>query len=125
LREIRVLLLDLTEIVAGIVGRAISPHDDIEIVGSVSDVRDLELLAEAQQADLVITAYRPEESNLSRFDAVLTSRPGLRVLAIENEGRTACMYALLPQTRELGPLSPKTLIEFIRASAQGQPAWGS
>ena len=123
MREIRVLLLDLTGMGADIVRQTVSQHDDIEIVASLPDESRLESVAEMAEVDLVITAYRPHESELRRFDRALVARPGLRVLAIANEGRTACMYTLLPQTTELGPLSPETLIEFIRASARSQPAW--
>jgi hypothetical protein len=113
----------MSGIVADIVRQTVSRHDDIEIVASLPDVDGLESVVETAEVDLVITAYRPHQSELRRFDRALAARPGLRVLAIGNEGRTACMYTLLPETTQLGPLSPGTLIEFIRASARSQSAW--
>ena len=108
--------------VADIVRQIVSHQDDIEIVGSLPDVDGVESVAERTDVDLVITTYRRRQSDLRRFDRLLASRPRMRVLAIEDDSRTACMYALLPQTTQLGPLSPRTLLDFIRAS---EPAWGA
>jgi hypothetical protein len=116
--------LDMTGIVADIVRQTVSQHEDIEIVASLPDANGLESVTETADVDLVITAYRPNQSDLGRFDRALAAKPGLRVLAIEGEGRTACMYTLLPHTRQLGPLSPRTLIGFIRASAASPSAPG-
>jgi hypothetical protein len=46
-------------------------------------------------------------------DRLLAAKPGLRALAVQDQGRTAVMYRLVPQTTQLGPLSPDTLVEFI------------
>ena len=123
MREIRVLLFGLTGMVADIVREVVSQEDDVKIVASLQDIGQVESTAETAEVDLVITAYPPNQSELRRFDRSLAARPGLRVLAIEDDGRSACMYTLLPRTTELGPLSPKTLIEFIRASVRTDPAW--
>ena len=123
MRAIRVLLLDMSGIVADIVRQTVSQHDDIEIVDSLQDVRRLESAARKRDVDLVITAYRPHESDLRRFDRALVARPGLRVLAIEDDGRTACIYTLWPRTIQLGPLSPQRLIEFIREATSSHVAW--
>ena len=122
MREIRVLLLGLTGIAADIVRQVVSQQKDVEIVASLEDVDDVELFARIENVDLVITAYPSCKSGLSRFNPALATKPGLRVLAIEDDGRTACMYTLLPHTTQLGPLSPKSLLQFIRASIQSQPA---
>jgi DNA-binding NarL/FixJ family response regulator len=109
--------------VADIVRRVLSQENDVEVVASLEGIDGWQLVSETQEVDLVITAYRPSETELRRFDRALASRPGLRVLAIEGDGRTACMYALRPYTTQLGPLSPETLIEFVRASARSEHAW--
>lgn len=109
--------------VADIVRQVVSQQDDIEVVASLHEMDEVESVAETAEVDLVITAYPPNEAELRRFDRLLSTRPGLRVLAIEDDGRTACMYALRPQTTQLGPLSPKTLIEFIRSCARNDPGW--
>jgi hypothetical protein len=121
LTKIRVLLLDLTGIVADIVCQVVSQQDDVEIIASLQNINDVESDVHKAGVNVVITAYPSDQSKLRRFDRVLATRPGLRVLAIEDDGRTACMYTLLPQITQLGPLSPKTLIEFIRASEPSQP----
>jgi response regulator of citrate/malate metabolism len=122
LKEIRVLLLGLTRMVADIVREVVSQEDDVEIIASLQNIDDVESVAQRAEADLVITVYPPNKSELRRLDRALTARPGLRVLAIEDDGRAAFMYTLLPQTTQLGPLSPNTLIGFIRAPVRSQSA---
>jgi DNA-binding NarL/FixJ family response regulator len=121
LTTIGVLLLDLSGIVADIVRQVVSQEDDVEIIASLQNSNDVESDVQRAGADVVITTYPSNQSELRRFDRALAARPGLRVLAIEDDGRTACMYTLLPQITQLGPLSPKTLIEFIRTSVRSQP----
>jgi DNA-binding NarL/FixJ family response regulator len=121
LTKIRVLLLDLTGMVADIVREVASQQDDVEIIASLQNIDDVESVAQRADVDVVITAYAPNQSELRRYDRALAARPGLRVLAIEDDGRTAFMYSLQPQMTQLGPLSPKTLIEFIRAAAPSEP----
>jgi hypothetical protein len=113
--KIRVLLLEMTGIVADLVRRTVSEQADLEIVASVPALHELDVTAAAAEADLVITPYPSSAAGLSRFDDLLGARPGLRVLAIEDDGRRASMYALAPQATELGLLTPETLIEFIRS----------
>ena len=120
LAKTRVLLLDVTGMVADIVRQVLSKQSDVELVGSIHDLDDAHLIGHTAGVDVVITAYAPSRLELRRFDQALSSSPGLRVLAIEDEGRTACMYALSPTTTELGPLSPETLVAFVHASARAQ-----
>ena len=119
MRKTRVLLLDLKGMVADIVRQILSEQGDVEVVATLHNVPEGDLIDCTEEVDLVITAHTPNRLELRRFDAALASNPGLRVLAIEDDGRSACMYALAPQTIQLGPLSPKALVEFVRASTRG------
>jgi DNA-binding NarL/FixJ family response regulator len=107
--------------VADIVRQVVSQQDDVEIIASLQNINDVESDIQRAGVDVVITAYPSNQVELRRFDQALAARPRLRVLAIEDDGRTACMYTLLPQITQLGPLSPETLIEFIRAPVPSQP----
>jgi hypothetical protein len=122
-RVIRVLLLEITGIVADLVRRIVIQHDDVEIVGAFPDATDLRSLGEITGVDLVITEYQDDRSSLRRLDPILAARPGLRALAIEGDGRSASVYALVPQLTQLGPLSAGRLMELIRTSASRSPAW--
>jgi DNA-binding NarL/FixJ family response regulator len=113
---VRVVLLERSRIVADLVREVVSQHDDVEVVASVTDARGLQSVVESGEVDLVITTFSPTEPELRRLDLVLVARPGLRVLAVEDDGRRASMYALVPQMTRLGPLSPQTLIDFIRSA---------
>jgi hypothetical protein len=100
----------MTGITADLVRHIVAPHDDIEIVDAIPD------------ADLVITTYHPRRADAIALDQALAAKPGLRALAVRDEGRTAVMYTLVPQTTQLGPLSPDTLVELIRTLPRGIPA---
>lgn len=115
----RLVLLEMPGILADLIRQAIAGHDDVEIVAFVRDVPELESVVQETEVDLVIAGLAAEASELGRFDKALDTRPGMRVLAIEGDGRTACMYMLVPRIIPLGPLSPSTLIELIRATRPG------
>jgi hypothetical protein len=114
----RLVLLEMPGILADLIRQAIAGHD-VEIVAFVRDVPELESVVQETEVDLVIVGLAAEASELGRFDKALDTRPGMRVLAIEGDGRTACMYMLVPRIIPLGPLSPSTLIELIRATRSG------
>ena len=111
----RILLLEMTGLAADLVRHAVEEHSDLEIVASVPALDRLDATASAAEADIVITQYKPAGAGLSRFDRLLRARPAVRVLAIEDDGRRASMYALAPRSTDLGDLTPETLVEFIRA----------
>lgn len=123
MRLIRVLLLDVTGMAGDIVRQILSHHDDVEIVASIPDVNALESVPEIAEVDVVITSSSRNQPDLGRVDRVLAARPRVRVLAVEDDGRTASVYMLRPHRTELGPLSPETLIASIRASRHDEPAW--
>jgi hypothetical protein len=112
----------MTGIAGDLVRQIVAQHDDIEIVDAVANADDLDALGTLADVDLVITMYPPHRSELRHLDRILAAKPGLRALAVKDEGRTAVMYALVPQTRELGPLSPDTLVEFIRTLPRLDPS---
>ena len=114
-RRIRVLLLEITGIVADLVRQTVSEQPDLELIASVPALHELDTMAGNMKVDLVITTYPPNPSDLRRFHPMLAARPGLRVLAIKDDSRSACMYTLAPTTTDLGVLTPETLIQFIRA----------
>ena len=113
---IRVLFLAMTGFVADLVRQIVAPHDDIEIVGSLPNPPDLNAVGAVPPADLLIIECDADRAGLRRLDPLLAARPGLKALAIEDDGRSASMYALVPRFTQLGPLSADRLIDFIRAS---------
>ena len=107
---VRILLLEMTGIAADIIRHVVVQHSDIEIVD-----RDPGH-SEPPDVDLVIAMHSSDRSAMRELDRVLTSKPGLCALTVEERGGTALLYRLVPQTTELGPLSPETLVEFIRGA---------
>jgi hypothetical protein len=90
---------------ADVIRAVVQKHDDIQIIkpDRHSAVNDSESVIVMEGVDLVLTA-----------------KPELRVLAVKGDGRTACLYALLPQATHVTPLTPSTLVDFIRTSAPSQ-----
>lgn len=115
----RLVLLEIPGILADLIRQTVAGHDDVEIVAFVRDVPELESVVQGTEVDLVIAGLAAETSELGRFDKALATRPRMRVLAIEGDGRTARMYMLVPRIIPLGPLSPSMLIELIRATHPG------
>ena len=108
----------MTGVTADLVRHIVAEHDDIQIVDSVANADGRDAAGELADVDLVITKYPRKRSELTQLDRVLAAKPGLRALAVQDRGRTAVMYTLVPQTTQLGPLSPDTLVEFIRTLPQ-------
>jgi predicted RNA-binding protein len=90
--------------VADLIRQILSDQADIELVATVPPLDDLDAVAGAAEIDLVITTY--------------ADSPQPRILSIEDDGRRVCMYTRAPERRELGVLTPETLIEFIRAARE-------
>jgi DNA-binding NarL/FixJ family response regulator len=118
LNRIGVLLLDMTGIAGDLVRQIVAEQDDIEMVDATASSADLDRIS-LGQVDLVITMYRDDRFGSVHLDRLLAAKPGLRALAVQDQGRTAVMYQLVPQTTQLGPLSPDTLVELIRTLSHG------
>jgi hypothetical protein len=112
----RVLLLHMPGILSDLVRGIVSDHEDIEVVASLSDPALLESVAGANDIGVVITVCNSEERHLAPLDEFLAGRPHRRVLAIEDDARTAYLYELRPRRTSIGPLSPEALIDFVRGS---------
>lgn len=119
---IGVLLVGMDRITSDLVRQIVAGHDDIEIADAVANADGLEGVGTLAGVDVVITMHRPHRSGWGHLDRLLAAKPGLCALAIEDQGRTAVMYTLVPQTKQLGTLTRDTLVDFIRTLPCPVPA---
>jgi hypothetical protein len=85
---------------------------DMTIVGHTAD-SDLAGAARRARADVVLVGEeaRPETPE---YGALLQARPGLKLLAISNDGKSGTLYEMRPHKITLGEISAETLRDAIR-----------
>ena len=99
------LLLDILKHVVG-------SAPDMMIVGQIADF-DLAAAAKRMRADVLVVGddagHSPRE-----YAQILLSRPGLKVLAITDDGKNGTLYEMRPHYIPLGEISADTLRDAVR-----------
>jgi DNA-binding NarL/FixJ family response regulator len=109
----RIVLVDLTQLVADMIERAVDGAEDVVIVGRASSLSELAQVAEAASADVVVAGLDAPGLALACRE-VLFERPHSIVLGVvEDLGRTY-LYVLRPEEIDLGELSPAEMVQMIR-----------
>ena len=118
--QIRILLVDLSRLVADMVERAVERQQDMAVVGTASSFGELLDLAHAADPDVVVVGLAGAELPREGLQ-LLFERPHVSVLGIEaHEGR-AWLYELRPEQIEIGEVSPDEVVDTIRLAA-GRPS---
>ncbi len=113
--HIRVVLVDMPRMLQDIVRKILSAEPDMQIQAATVAEREIASSPEVRDADVVILAE--PEARTDEYAAVLFAHPRLRLVAISDDGRRACLYELRPQRTPLGEMSPGALVQAVR----GQP----
>jgi DNA-binding NarL/FixJ family response regulator len=114
---IRVVLLEMPQMLRDILKTTIGRQPDIELIDEAPDD------AETQRAIPHVVLVSTESPSDADGTSTLLSRwPRARIIAIEVSGRQASLYELRPCKMELGQLSPTELLEGIRAAARRGPS---
>lgn len=100
----RVLVIDMPEILRGIIEDAIASEPDLQLLGAKPRV-DPE----------VVIVGTPKSGDSDAAEAALARWPRSRVLMVATSGRHTVMYTLRPFRTELGELSPADLVAAIRS----------
>jgi hypothetical protein len=114
---IRVVLLEMPQMLRDILKTTIAGHPDIELIDEPPD--DAEKLRAMPHVVLVGTAA---PSDADSKTTLLSRWPRARIIAVEVSGRQTSLYELRPYKTELGQLSPSELLEGIRAAARSDPS---
>jgi hypothetical protein len=113
LREIRVLLARMPNLLLDILGHLVASEPDITVVGWVQDAEDLLTAIRRARADVIILGQAAEGA-WGDYAVLLFARPTLKVMAIDVSGKTGVFCELRPQYTSLGELSAEVLRDAIR-----------
>jgi oxalate decarboxylase len=117
MRRIRILLAGMPRMLLDMITDIVGPHAEMMVAGKMKDTADLRRAVKKTRADVVIlkeSATGPPQDH----QELLYSRPQLRVLSITTDGRQFFLHKLRPDRIALGEVSPESLVQAIRSSAQ-------
>ncbi len=114
--KIRIFVAMMPRLLREIITGSVTGEDDMEVVGEAFERGELlELLGE-QRPDVVVVGCR--DPNLTDiWPELLFRHPRIKILAIEEVGRRACLYRLCPEQVSFGEVSPALLLNLIRDAA--------
>lgn len=115
MESLRIVVGELPRLMREIIVQTLSTQADIEVVKEVRDLSTIRESVPDLRPDVVILGCAESEVADIGSD-LLKSDPRMRLLALTAEGRNAFLYQLNPQKVALGELSPKRLLEAVRAN---------
>ena len=104
----------MPQLLRGIVRNVLADHRDMRVMREVEDESLVLAAVEETEAQFVIWGIDgeiPEEC-----PRLFQEFPRVRVLAIEQEGRSGFLYELRPSKLALGQLSGRTIVDTIRVA---------
>jgi DNA-binding NarL/FixJ family response regulator len=119
-RRIRILLADMPRMLLDMITDIVALHCEMIIAGKMQDTAEISAAVKNTKADVVIL-NEPAIGPSQDHQELLYSRPHLRVLSITSDGHNFFLHKLRPVRAALGEVSPESLVQAIRSSAQ----WGS
>lgn len=109
---IRVLLLEVPQLLRGILEHAIQQQSDCELVSGAR--RDFESGPERiEPPDVVILGITVAEDTML-VPALLARWPGAQVMTVMQRGDEAAVYELRPRRRVLEQVSPEEILASLR-----------
>jgi DNA-binding NarL/FixJ family response regulator len=115
-QPIRVLLVDMPQLLRDLIEHAIATDPDLDVVGTEPDVEALERAAGETDPEFVIIGLDhgdlPESAR-----AFLEARSRPRMLGLEADEGTAVLYELTPRRVPIGAVTPEELAGAIRHAA--------
>jgi DNA-binding NarL/FixJ family response regulator len=112
-QPIRVLLIEVPQLLSDIIKGIISSYEDINIVGEITIPDGLFRAASTARAD-VIVLHNAAVSTDNCYE-LLYRRPRLKILAITADGRQGLLYELQPSVQAFGEMSAENFIAAIRS----------
>jgi len=95
-----------------ILHHVVAAEPDMAIVGRV-DIDGLPMAIQPTRADVVVVSH-DAQSERDLFLSLLLRRPQLKVLAIDDDGKSGWLYELRPRRVRLGKISARSLTKAIR-----------
>ena len=105
--------MGLSEMRGQILERAVCRQSDIECAGRIDDSADL--LEALERYDVELALMDLADGGLPAVcDRALERYPRLRMIAVEDDGRSGFIYELRPQRIPLGEFGEQALVSAIR-----------
>jgi len=115
--KIRILLASMPTMLTDIIADLVSAQGDMLVVAKAPTAADWLGAARRAAADVVIVR-QPSDSQTNDPLADVGALGRLRILAIDDGGRTGSLYRLHPERVALGELSGERLVAAVRAAAR-------
>jgi len=110
--SVRVLLLEMPQMLRGILEHAIQHHGDCELL---RDTRGgLQMLTDRSSSPDVVIMGLSAAEDTTLVPAVFARWPGAQVMTLTAAGEDAVVYELKPHRRTIGPLSAAEIVETLR-----------
>jgi hypothetical protein len=103
----------MSRLLREIIAQSLSPHEDLEV--SLVELADRPEAHSVDRIDVLILGSNDAELS-SEHELLLRSRPWLRILAIDREGRQAALYELRTHRTALTQVSPEGLADAVRTA---------
>jgi DNA-binding NarL/FixJ family response regulator len=119
----RLLIASMPPLLADVVRAVLAGEAGVEVVGELEgvhgdDAADLAVTVAARGADVVVTGA--DGAALSEpFRRLMYRCPGVPVLSLSPDGRTAAVWRLVPEGRMLAEVSGTGLADALRALRGG------
>ena len=115
---VRVLLLEMPQLLRGLLEHAVQAHGDCELVRDTR--RTFAMAVEPALApDIVILGLTAEEDT-SLVPALFARWPQAQVMTVMQAGDDAAVYELRPRRRSLGQMSPQEVVDALCDSVRRQ-----
>ena len=111
---VRVLLLEVPQLLRGILEHAINAADGCEVLRPGGGIPH-GALQEEPQPDAVILGVTASVDNML-VSALFARWPQAQVMTVMQAGHEAAVYELRPERRLLGELSPTDIVETLRSA---------
>ena len=112
--EHRIILADGSRLLREMLKRIFEKSDDLEVVGEVTDIKNLPHLIREKKAQWVILSTPPEESVPRWIETIISEQPEVRFLSVSNDGSEIKIKWYEPHEKIIKGLSLQDLITILQ-----------
>ncbi|MEJ2600382.1 MAG: hypothetical protein P8Z00_18750 [Anaerolineales bacterium] len=109
----RVILVNDSRLVLGILTRVIKKAKHLEVVGELADLQDLNKKIVETEPDWVIVNDEQDEKNLEMIAELMNAHPTIRFLTVTTDGSQVRMRWLEPHEKNLSGLSLAEILNVL------------
>ena len=118
MRPIGVLLSCMPRVLCDVLSDVINDQADMAVLSDCVDVDALLAEIHSRQPDVIVVGLAGAKL-AAMCERVLRQTPGLRIVAVEDEGRSASLVELRPTRTPVSEPSVEGFLDLIRVAAEG------